>query len=474
MGRFMGRFMGPAGSILCGPMAPLGVTMRTDLLKHLERRIPRYTSYPTAAQFAREVDARTYQDWLAALPAEAPISIYLHIPFCAELCFYCGCHTTVARGYAPVSSYVALLEKEIALVSAILAKRRVTQIHWGGGTPTMVVPRDFMRLMAGLRSSFSFAPDAELAIEIDPRTMTREYAFALAEAGITRASLGVQDFEERVQRAVGRVQSVAQTAHAVDWLREAGVASINLDLMYGLPYQTVSTIAATIERALHFNPDRIALFGYAHVPWMKRHQQLLPERELPGALERLAQMKAASDVLKDARYQPIGLDHFAKIDDPLVQRQRQKRLHRNFQGYTTDETAALIGFGTSAIGALPQGYVQNASSTVAYRDAIQRGRLATVRGRALTEEDRLRRDIIEQLMCNLEVDLAGTAAARNRSLDDFATELSEIDALAERGLVRRSDGTITVPEDARPLVRTICAVFDAYLSNQETRYSRAV
>jgi len=449
--------------------------MPADLLQFSDRRIPRYTSYPTAVQFVAEVDGSTYAGWLAALPVEVPVSIYLHVPFCAELCLFCGCHTTVVRKYTPVAAYADLLEREIALVGRHLGDRRpVVHVHWGGGTPTMLLPGDFARLTDALRRTFSFARDCEIAIEIDPRTLTREVVLALKDGGVTRASLGVQDFEPRVQKAVGRVQSFEQTARTADWLRKAGIANINLDLMYGLPYQTVETVAATARRSLALDADRIALFGYAHVPWMKRHQKLLPEEALPGALARFAQGRAAAVVLKQAGFQPIGLDHFARPDDLLARRQRQKRLHRNFQGYTTDEAAALIGFGTSAIGVLPQGYAQNASSTVAYRDTVQGGRLATVRGRALTEEDRLRRDIIEQLMCNLEVDLVTTAAARNRSLNDFATELSEIDALAERGLVHRSDGTITVPENARPLVRTICAVFDAYLSNQETCYSRAV
>jgi len=347
-------------------------------------------------------------------------------------------------------------------------------VHWGGGTPTMLLPRDFTRLMDALRRTFFVARDCDIAIEIDPRTLTSDAVLALRDGGVTRASLGVQDFDPRVQEAVGRVQSFEQTARAVDWLRKAGIASINLDLMFGLPYQTVETVDATVRRSLALDPDRIALFGYAHVPWMKRHQSLLPEAALPGTLERLAQSRAAAAVLKQAGFQLIGLDHFARPDDLLARRQREKRLHRNFQGYTDDEAAVLIGIGTSAIGLMPQGYVQNASSTVAYRDAIKGGRLATVRGRALTEDDRLRRDIIEQLMCNLEVDLAETAAAWNRSLDEFAAELSQVDALATRGLVHRSGGTITVAEDARPFVRTICAVFDAYLSDQETRHSRAV
>lgn len=449
--------------------------MLADFAHFSLRRAPRYTSYPTAMQFVGAVDGSSYAEWLAALPEELALSIYLHVPFCAELCLYCGCHTTVVRNYNPVAAYADLLEREIALVGRYLGDRRtMAHVHWGGGTPTMLSPRDFARLTDALRRTFAIATDCETAVEIDPRRLSREQVSALRDAGVTRASLGVQDFDPQVQKAVRREQSFEQTAGSVDWLRRAGIANINLDLMYGLPYQTVETVAATARRSLALDADRIAVFGYAHVPWMKRHQQLLAEETLPGPLERFAQNEAAAAVLQEGGLQAVGLDHFAKPDDLLAQRQRQKRLHRNFQGYTTDEAAVLIGFGVSAIGTLPQGYVQNASSTAAYRDAIRSDRLATVRGRTLTEDDRLRRDIIEQLMCNLEVDLARTAAARSRTLDDFARELSEIDALAERGLVRRSGGTIKVAEAARPLVRTICAVFDAHLSSEETRYSRAV
>lgn len=450
------------------------LSMSADLMPFWNRRVPRYTSYPTAVQFGAEVDGLAYAQWLAALP-DLPVSLYLHIPFCAELCLYCGCHTSVVRKYSPLADYADLLEREIALVGRHLHfRQKAVHVHWGGGTPTMLSPADFTRLTQALHKTFAISPECEIAIEIDPRTLTREIVATLADAGVTRASLGVQDFDDKVQRAVHRVQSFEQTARAAEWLRAAGITNINLDLMYGLPYQTCETVAATARRALTLDPDRIALFGYAHVPWMKRHQKLLPEKTLPGAPERLAQSRVAADVFEAADFQPIGLDHFAKRNDLLARRQHEKRLHRNFQGYTTDEAATLIGFGTSAIGALPQGYVQNASRTVAYRDAIRAGRLATVRGRVLTDEDRLRREIIEQLMCNLEVDVAAVAAARDRTADDFAAELREIDSLADHGLVRRADAKITIPEDARPLVRTICAVFDAYLSGDETRYSRAM
>ncbi len=447
--------------------------MALNLLKYLDRRIPRYTSYPTAAQFGPGIDAGSYQRWLAALPVTASVSVYVHVPFCAELCLYCGCHTTVARRYAPVEAYVELLTREIALVGGILGGRPAIHLHWGGGTPTILAPDDFRKIMTALRTYFVFDSAAELAIEIDPRTLTREYVDVLAEAGITRASLGVQDFNARVQTAVNRVQSFEQTARVAGWLRAAGIGSINLDLMYGLPYQSVATVEATVRRALALDADRIVLFGYAHVPWMKRHQRLIPEPALPDSSERFAQNRAAADVLIAAGYEPIGLDHFAKSGDLLAQRQREGRLRRNFQGYTSDESSTLIGFGASAIGNLPDGYVQNAPNAVAYRAAVVAGRLATARGYALTQEDRLRRDIIERLMCDLHVDLAEQCAAHESGTDRFTAELHALDALANDGLVERAGHKIKIPERARPFVRTVCAVFDAYISDGDQRFSRA-
>jgi oxygen-independent coproporphyrinogen III oxidase len=455
--------------------------MQTDTLQSkkelqfLDQRIPRYTSCPTALQFNSSVDAAIYAGWLAGLPADQPLSIYLHVPFCNELCLYCGCHTTAVRHYSPVAAYAELLEREINIVGRHLAGRLdVAHVHWGGGTPTILAPCDFERLMNALHQTFRLVTGCEVAIEIDPRTVTHELVAALAGLGVTRASLGVQDFNEQVQKAVGRLQSFEVTARTAEWLRAAGIQNINLDLMYGLPYQTVDSVASTIRRALALDPDRIALFGYAHVPWMKRHQKLIPEEALPSSIERFAQYRAAAAVMTEAGYQAVGLDHFAKPGDPLARRQSERRIHRNFQGYTTDEASALIGFGTSAISALPNGYAQNAPATVAYRNAIEAERLATVRGCVISDDDRLRRDIIEQLMCNLEVNLADVAESRSRRLADFSTELAALDSLAEHDLVHRNDGIVTVPEHARPFVRTVCAVFDAYLTSGETRHSRAV
>jgi oxygen-independent coproporphyrinogen III oxidase len=447
--------------------------MQTRWLKYLDRRLPRYTSYPTAVQFGPAVEATTYERWLSALPADAPVSLYLHVPFCAELCLYCGCHTTVARRYTTVAAYADLLEREINLIGARLAGRAVTHIHFGGGTPTMLQPKDLMRIMTALHARFRITPATEIAIEIDPRSLTRAHIAALADMGVSRASLGVQDFEPRVQEAIGRRQSVAQTARAADGLREAGITHINLDLMYGLPHQSVASVTDTAERALGLRPDRIALFGYAHVPWMKRHQKLIPEETLPGSNERFAQSRAAAEVFVGSDYQQIGLDHFARSDDPLAERQREGRLHRNFQGYTTDETVNLIGFGPSAIGALPGGYVQNTPQMPGYRDAIVAGRPATVRGRAVTAEDRLRGRIIERLMCDLKVDLADVCRAHDTSAERFAPELSALDELAQDGLVLRNGSKISIPNEARAFVRSVCAVFDQYAPQQETRYSRA-
>lgn len=449
--------------------------MTPELIARYDQRVPRYTSYPTAPHFKPDISGETYAAWLSELSPETALSLYLHVPFCAELCLYCGCHTTVARSYSPVAAYVDLLEREIELVAKRLPRRMdVTHIHWGGGTPTILSPADLKRIMKRLESGFGIRSEAEIAVEIDPRTITLEHIEALAACGLNRASLGVQDFDPRVQETIKRIQSFEQTAQVASWLRQEGVTGLNLDLMYGLPYQTTESVIRSVELALQLDPDRIALFGYAHVPWMKRHQALLPEEALPNAVERVEQSTAAAETLLRAGYVQIGIDHFAKPGDPLVTRQQAGRLHRNFQGYTTDEATALLGFGTSAIGSLPQGYVQNASSTVAYREAVSQDRLATVRGVALTEDDRLRRKIIERLMCDFSVDLDRIVSDSAKAAPDFSRELAALDELARDGLVRRQGLSIEIPEDGRLLVRNVCAVFDRHLETGAVRHSRAV
>ena len=449
--------------------------MTPELIARYDQRVPRYTSYPTAPHFKADVTAETYAPWLAELAPDGPLSLYLHVPFCAELCLYCGCNTAVARSYKAVASYVDCLEREIDLVAQHLpGPMAVSHIHWGGGTPTILSPEDLQRISRHLGAVFTIQPKAEIAVEIDPRTITREHVRALAASGLNRASLGVQDFDPKVQETIRRVQSFEQTAQVAAWLRHAGVNGLNLDLMYGLPFQTIESVKRSVDVALKLAPDRIALFGYAHVPWMKRHQALLPEAALPNAVGRVEQREAAAAILIQAGYVQIGIDHFAKPDDPMACRQKDGRLHRNFQGYTTDEATALIGFGTSAIGSLPQGYVQNAPTTVAYREAVLNGRFPTVRGIALSEDDRLRRTIIERLMCNFSVNLDEIASEFRWNASNFRSEIDAIDELAQDGLVVRDGQTLTIPDEGRALVRNVCAVFDRYLENGAQHHSRAL
>ncbi len=449
--------------------------MKPELIARYDQRVPRYTSYPTAPQFSADVSGATYASWLSEIDPKTMLSLYVHVPFCAELCLYCGCHTAVVRSYSPVESYIECLKREIALVAAALpARMAVSHIHWGGGTPTLLKPEDLAAILSLLRETFDFRPGVEIAVEIDPRVLTLDHVRALSEGGLTRASLGVQDFEPKVQETVNRIQSLETTSQVAGWLRNAGVRAINLDLMYGLPHQTVESVRRSVDLAMQIEPDRVALFGYAHVPWMKKHQSLLPEDAMPDTGERVKQMLAAAEMMESRGYVPIGIDHFAKPDDPMATKQHDGRLRRNFQGYTTDEAEALIGFGTSAIGFLPQGYIQNASATVPYRTAIMAGNLATVRGIAVTPADRLRRAIIERLMCDFEVDLDAEKQAYNAFDTDFTKELTRVDELAADGVVIREENRLTVPKDARPLVRLVCAAFDEYFTAKAGAYSKAL
>jgi oxygen-independent coproporphyrinogen-3 oxidase len=442
------------------------------LLKRLDERLPRYTSYPTAPHFTPQVGPDTYAAWLDGLAARLPVSLYLHVPFCEKLCHYCGCNTTVARTRDRIAHYAQLMMRELELVGEAIGRRQTaTHLHWGGGTPTALAPDDFLAITRKIRNTFSVATNAEIAVEIDPRHLSSEHVEAFCEAGITRASLGVQDLDPVVQQAIGRIQSFEQTSRAVDALRTIGIMSISFDLMYGLPYQTEDSVARSVATALTLRPSRVALFGYAHVPWMKKHQELIAADTLPDGAQRLAQVRAAEAELAKAGYLAIGLDHFALPDDPLAVAYSAGGLHRNFQGYTTDAAPALIGIGASSIGCLPQGYVQNAPHLKAYREAVEHGRLATARGIALSGEDRVRRGIIERLMCDLEVDLADMASDASVH---FATELDRLSELAEDGLVAIEGTKILMLPGTRPFVRKVAATFDTYLQRSETRHSRAV
>lgn len=451
--------------------------MDAQLIAKYDRRVARYTSYPTAPHFHAGIDAGVYGGWLSEIPDETPLSLYMHIPFCGVLCWYCGCQTTVVNQYGPVASYLENLRRELDLLLDALGEGRpVSALHWGGGTPNMLGPDDIRGWTALLKARFAFQPGHEFSIEIDPRLLTREQADAFAEAGVTRLSFGVQDFDPKVQAAINRIQPFEQTKQSVDWFRAAGVDKVNFDLLYGLPYQTVETIERTVDQAMELTPDRIALFGYAHVPWMRKHQKLIDEAVLPGAGARLDMARAAVRRIESHGMVAIGLDHFARPGDSLTVAQRDGRLRRNFQGYTDDPCDVLIGLGASSIGSLPQGYVQNLPDVRSWRAALEQGRLPIARGIALSHDDRLRRTAIERLMCDLTVDLA--AVCRQYGMPEDALDDCLPDLLGQMadGLVVVEGRTIIVPEEQRQWVRIPAAAFDAYFSESpdQPRHARAI
>ena len=440
------------------------------ILKYADKRLQRYTSYPTAPNFSPSVTAADYETWLAALNPDEPISLYLHVPFCRDMCWYCGCNTKATRRTEPVDQFADSLLAEIDLIASLLpAQMKVSHVHWGGGSPTYLAPTRFTQLMDRLRARFDVTKDAEIAIEIDPRHMTPALAETYRAAGVTRASLGVQTFEPRVQAAINRLQDTEMVGGAVDLLRAAGVAGLNFDLIYGLPFQTVDNCRASVREALRFSPDRLSVFGYAHVPHFKPHQKLIRDADLPDASARLAQAIAIAEELETAGYVSIGLDHYAKANDSLAVAHARKRLHRNFQGYTTDNASAILGFGPSAIGWLPQGYVQNTTATAEWERRVLAGETPIARGCALTAQDRFRRDIIETLMCHLEADVAAISAKHG-----LAAPEPDLSSFLNEGIVAKENSTVRVHEDYRPLVRNVAAAFDAYLPASTAKHSVAV
>ena len=439
----------------------------------LERAVPRYTSYPTAPNFNAAVDANVYGSWLASLPGRAALSLYLHVPFCRELCHYCGCHTKATLRDEPIIAYAQHLAEEIALVARHTGHRRVTHIHWGGGTPSILDARQLQFITDKLTRHFDLSAIREHAIELDPRYLTRDLAKALHDIGVNRASLGVQDFSAHVQEAAGRIQPFEVVRNAVDILNEFGIDRINIDLMYGLPKQTVADVQRTVTLAHSLTPQRVAVFGYAHVPWFRPQQRLIKDADLPTSPQRLAQAEAAHETLVQFGYRPVGLDHYAKPDDQLVA--KGGRVLRNFQGYTDDDADALVGLGASAIGRLPQGFAQNAPAVGNYSRAIAEGRLATVKGIALSDDDRLRGHIIERLMCDMAVDLDTVAEETGFDVNtDFADEIELLQPFLDNGSVLIDGRRIRITESGRPYMRLVAAVFDTYLAQAKSRHSVAV
>lgn len=428
-----------------------------------DARVPRYTSYPTAPVFSREIDAAFQSECLRRLSPSAPVSVYVHIPFCERLCWFCACRTQGTQTLTAVEAYLGSLEAELALLARYLpAGTRMGRLHWGGGTPTILPPPMIGRLSEAIKAVLPPAEEFEFSVEIDPTMVDEAKIAALAAEGLSRASIGIQDFLPRVQQAIGREQSFAATQACVDWLRTAGVRSLNTDLVYGLPHQTVGTIRDTVAKVLSLGPDRVALFGYAHVPHMSKRQKLIDERALPGDILRHRLASEAAEMFRAAGYDAIGIDHFARPGDTLAVAAREGRLRRNFQGYTDDTCPTLIGIGASSISRFEAGYVQNAAATPGYTQRIEAGALAGYRGHRLRADDRVRARAIEMLMCDFTMDIE----ALEQAFGDAARALAPIHATVcerFRGMVAMRDEVLDILPQGQPLARMIASQYDAYM-----------
>jgi oxygen-independent coproporphyrinogen III oxidase len=441
-----------------------------ELLARYDRPGPRYTSYPTAVEFHDRVDAGVYTDSLARANAAAqePLSVYVHLPFCEERCAYCGCNVVITKHRDVAAQYLNYLDREIDLLAAHLPdRRRISQLHWGGGTPTYYTGPQLERVFARLTRHFTFTADAEVGVEIDPRVTSSEQLSTLRQHGFNRLSMGVQDFAREVQEAVNRIQSYEQTKALVDHARAQGFRSINIDLIYGLPYQTVEGFSRTLDQVLTMRPERVAVYSFAFVPWMKAHMKHLPEDSLPGPELKIALLTLAQRAFVGAGYRQIGMDHFALPEDELGHALEAGTLHRNFMGYTVQSARDMVSLGVSAIGDVQGTFVQNTKKLNEYYTALDQGRFPIERGYALDQDDQLRRHVITELMCNGYLDVHETEQTFGIRFDEyFAAELAELTgphSPATDGLVEVDEVAITVSPQGRMFVRNICMIFDRYL-----------
>jgi len=452
-----------------------------ELLSRFDKPGPRYTSYPTADRFVEAFDETAVRGALEKSRRERggqPVSLYLHLPFCASICYYCACNKIITRKRGRATEYVGYLRREMAMLAQQAGQRlSVDQLHWGGGTPTFHSADEMVAIMAATREFFDLGPDGEYSIEIDPRSVKPETMQVLAGIGFNRISMGVQDFDHDVQQAVNRIQSVEQTELVVSEARRRGFKSVSFDLIYGLPRQNPAGFAQTLQHVLRMAPDRIALYGYAHLPGVFKPQRRIAVAQLPTASERVALMVLAISTLTAAGYTYIGMDHFAKPDDELARARLQGRLHRNFQGYSTRANCDLIGLGVSAISSIGATYSQNFRELPDYYDRVSRDMLPVMRGIALTADDLARRTVIQALMCHFEFCISSIEIACMLDFRRyFAAELTDLAEFERLGLVEIEADAIIVTARGRLLVRPICMVFDRYLraAQQRARYSQVV
>ncbi len=453
-----------------------------ELLKKYDKAGPRYTSYPTAPYFHEGIDDQVFLKHIQhdeETIEKRDLSLYFHIPFCDTLCYFCGCNMMVTRNQKKIEQYIDYLEKEIQLLKPHIGDdRKVKQLHWGGGTPTHLSPDQIRRLGSIIHKYFDFREDAEVGVEIDPRELTRDHMVALSEVGFNRCSMGIQDFDEKVQQTVNRIQPESITRDAVGWARELGFNSINLDLMYGLPFQNLKTYGETIDTVLSMHPDRLAVFNYAHLPNMIKHQNLIKSEWLPSGDQKLELLKLSIEKLNDAGYVYIGMDHFAKPEDELTVAMQNGTLYRNFQGYSTHAGINLFAIGITSIGMLSDIYVQNYKRLEDYYQSIDEGRLPVMRGVTLNEDDQLRREVITELMCNFRLDKSFFEQKYKIQFDDyFAEALENLKSFEDDNLIMLGEKQLKVTDIGRLLIRNIAMNFDYYLmkkQGEKPQFSRTV
>jgi oxygen-independent coproporphyrinogen III oxidase len=452
-----------------------------SILKRFDRPGPRYTSYPTAPVFSADYTPKYFEEDLIEnnRNSKAPISLYLHIPFCDTLCYFCGCNTIITKNREKISEYLVVLKKEIDHTGSFISKeRKVVQMAWGGGTPSYLTPEEIRDLSSFVRERFTFANDAEISVEIDPRELTFDHLKAFVDSGANRFSLGVQDFNDDVQRAVNRIQPEELTHQVFKWSRELGIKSINIDLIYGLPLQTVETFKKTLDKVIELSPERIAAFNFAFVPWMKPHQKLLHQDQLPDAESKLHLLQLTINTLLDAGYIYVGMDHFAKPTDELALEQKKKNLNRNFQGYSIKAGADLFGFGMSAISHFGTVYAQNAKDLSAYHEAVSSGQFPTILGYKMSADDELRKYVIMRLMCDLELDKRNVEKRFKIKFDEyFAEALKKLEEFLLLELLTLQPDKIIIQDSGRFVLRNIAMCFDAYLpklTKEKPIFSRTV
>ncbi len=450
-----------------------------DLIKKYDKSGPRYTSYPTAPQFSTAFSEQSLKDCINRSNTEMipkPLSLYIHIPYCDTICYYCACNKIITKNHDVTDEYIQLLETEMKMLSPMFDKdRELNQLHLGGGTPTFLNDDEMTRLMKIIEDNFKVSKDCEMSIEIDPRKVSDDTIRLLNRIGFNRISLGVQDFDERVQKAVNRVQSYDLVRDRLMAAREVGIESINMDLIYGLPFQTVITFAQTLEKVIQLKPDRLSIFNYAHLPERFKPQRRINDDDLPSPAEKLEIFKLTMDMLQQAGYVYIGMDHFALEGDSMVKAQQEGTLQRNFQGYSTHADTDLVAIGVSSIGSIADTYSQNSPKIDDYRAMIQSKQLPVIRGFVMSDEDRLRKQVIGQLICHFKLDIGKIEEDWEIDFKNyFQSELKELEEMVEDGLVSINDEFITVEARGRLLIRNVCMVFDEYLRDNVVKFSKVI